>query len=360
MVDILPTNLDEIIALRLELTQQERLVIRESLEAVDVKMKLMITRIGVRPKETDVELADTMRKLEHTHATTSQTNVLERAFMYDMKKLQEKKKYLAEYNAQQHILDEMKAKKSALQKDLREKDANLDELYLGARKIKLADKIGCMASEIVETRFSVPSDKIPQIIGKGGATLLKIENDCKVLIDTKETKTSNIRITGTEASIALAVTTVLTIVSTVTEELTLTDQKIVCLILDKAALTRDIETRHIVRLDLSRAKKVCKITGQPEGVRGAADEINAIMASRVKITIDVSILPFVVGKGGATIKALEEGNRVAIDIDREEKCIIASGHAADVEITVAALRDIITENTEVEEIFKKDKVIFHK
>ena len=90
----MPTNLDEIIALRLELTQQERLVIRESLEAVDVKMKLTITRIGVRPKETDVELADTMRKLEHTHATTSQTNVLERAFMYDMKKLQEKKKYL--------------------------------------------------------------------------------------------------------------------------------------------------------------------------------------------------------------------------------------------------------------------------
>ena len=356
MVEQLPNNLDEIIALRLELTQQERAIIKESIEAVDVKIKSVISHIGIRPKETDAELTTMMHRLEHTHTTTSQTNAQERIFMYDMKKLQEKKKYLIEYNAIQLTLDELKLKRTSLQKDIREKDATLDELYLGSRKLKLAEKIGCMASEIVETKFTVPADKISLIIGKGGSTLQKIENDCMVSIDTKETKAGNIRITGSETSIALAITAVLTIVSTVNEEFSPSDEKIVCLILDKAALTHDIETRHNVRIDISRAKKVCKVIGQPDGVRLAIAEINLIPALKVKIPIDVAILPFVVGKGGATIKLLGEGNRVQIDIDREEKHILVLGYIEEVVTAVEALRNIISDNTEVEEVIKVDKV----
>ena len=356
MVDILPTNLDEIIALRLELTQQERLVIREASEALDAKIKVTISHIGLRPKETDAELTAMMNKMEHTHATTIQTNVLERAFMYDMKKCQEKKKYLVEYNAVQVVLDELKSRRAALSKELKEKDATLDELYLGSRKLKLAEKIGCMASEITETRFSVPAEKLSQIIGKSGTTLQRIQDECKVAIDTKETKTSNIRITGTEASIALAITAVLTIVSAITEEFTVADEKLVCLFLDKAAYAHEIETRNGVRIDISRAKKVCKVSGQPDGVREAVAEIHAINAVRIKIPIEITILPFIVGKGGATIKALSEGNRVQIDIEREEKHIIVHGFRDEATRAATALLDIITENTEIEEIIRADKV----
>ena len=93
MVDLLPNSLEEIIALRLELTQQEKLIIKESIDVIDGKIKSAINHIGQRPKETASELVATMNKLEHTHNTTPSTNAAERVFMYDMKKLQEKKKY---------------------------------------------------------------------------------------------------------------------------------------------------------------------------------------------------------------------------------------------------------------------------
>lgn len=357
MVDLIPNNLEEIIALRLELTQQEKNVIKESIDGLDAKIKSAINHIGVRPKETDAELVAAMNKLEHIHNTTSSTNALERVFMYDMKKLNEKKKYLVEYNALQGVLDDLKNRRTALQKDLREKDASLDELYLGSRKLKLAEKIGCSACELIEEKHTVPVDKLPQIIGKGGATLQKIESDCKVAIDAKETKSGNIRVTGTKDSIELAIAAILTIVSAISEEVTLADEKCVCLIIDKNFLAHDIEARHDVRIDVSRSKKLCKVSGQPQNVRGAIEEIRSTPSLRVQIPIEVTILPSVVGKAGATIKALSEGNRVIIDIEREAKLIIVSGFADDTRRVASVLLDIITEKTEIEEIIKIDKVL---
>jgi uncharacterized protein YlzI (FlbEa/FlbD family) len=367
MVDLIPNNLEEIIALRLELTQQEKFVIKESIDAIDTKIKSAINHIGARPRETDVELVAMMSKLEHVHNTTPSDNAAERVFMYDMKKLQEKKKYLVEYNSMQSTLDELKVRRTALQKDLREKDASLDELYLGSRKLKLAEKIGCSAGELIETKFTVPADKLSQIIGKGGATLQKIEADCKVSLDAKESKSGNsmdakdlkvgsIRVTGTESSIAAAITAIFTIVSAVTEEITLADEKIVCLIVDKNAFAHEIESRCDVRIDVSRTKKLCKVSGQPEGVKLAIDEIRSVHSLRIQVPIEVTILPFVVGKGGATIKALGEGHRVAIDVEREAKFIAIAGFADDVKKVASVLLDIITENTEVEEVIRMDKV----
>jgi KH domain len=363
MVDLLPNSLEEIIALRLELTQQEKLVIKESIDVIDGKIKSAINHIGQRPKETASELVATMNKLEHTHNTTPSTNAAERVFMYDMKKLQEKKKYLVEFNLLDSALSDLKLKRTGLQKELREKDASLDELYLGSRKLKLADKLGCSAGEIIEVRFTVPVDKLSQIIGKSGATLQKIEAECKVSLDASESKAStetkvgNIRLTGTELSIATAKEAIAVIVSTVITEIPLSAEICACLILDKNARAHEVESEFDVRIDVSKAKKLCKVTGQGENVESAIKEIRSIPALKIQIPIDLAIIPFVVGKGGATINALAEGNKVIIDVDKTLKLIVVCGYAEDTKRAASILLDIISDNTEVEEIFKINKVV---
>jgi hypothetical protein len=277
MADFLPNNLDEIISMRLELTKQEKVIIRESLDSVDLKIKSALNHIivRVRPKESETELIAAINKLEHTHNTTSQTNEMERMFMYDMKKLKEKKVYLIEYNSQQAIIDDLKTKKTQLLKDLKDKDTTLDELYLGQRKLKTADKIGCNASDLIEQSFAVPAEKLSQIIGKAGATLLKIETDCKVSIEAKESKQDkenkqgSIRIIGTSDTVALAVAAVLAIVSSLSLEVVTIDEKLICLLLNKAQFAHEIEAKYDVRIDISRAKKVFKVVGQPDAVRAA-------------------------------------------------------------------------------------------
>mmetsp|Transcript_27330 Transcript_27330/g.26135 ORF Transcript_27330/g.26135 Transcript_27330/m.26135 type:complete len:437 (-) Transcript_27330:1-1311(-) len=364
MTDFLvPDNLDDIISMRLELTKQEKAIIKESLDSVDLKIKSALNHIiaRVRPKETETELIAAINKIEHTHNTTSQTNEMERVFMYNMKKLKEKKVYLIEYNSQQAIIDELKTKKTQHLKELKDKDTTLDELYLGQRKLKTASKIGCNASDMIEHNFTVPSEKLSQIIGKAGATLLKIEMDCKVSIDTKESKQDkenkqgNVRIIGTSDTVALAVAAVLSIVSSLSLEVSAIDEKLVCLLLNKAQFAHEIESKYDVRIDISRAKKVFKVVGQPDAVHAAVKEIEDANSARIEIPIEVSILPFIVGKGGSTIKALGEGNQVHIDVEREEKLIVVIGFLENVEKSVVILKNIINENSEIEITIMADK-----
>eukprot|EP00596_Hydrurales_sp_CCMP1899_P002190 CAMPEP_0119047602 /NCGR_PEP_ID=MMETSP1177-20130426/54104_1 /TAXON_ID=2985 /ORGANISM="Ochromonas sp, Strain CCMP1899" /LENGTH=493 /DNA_ID=CAMNT_0007022403 /DNA_START=334 /DNA_END=1811 /DNA_ORIENTATION=+ len=278
-----------------------------------------------------------------------------------MKKLKEKKVYLIEYNSQQAIIDELKTKKTQHLKELKDKDTTLDELYLGQRKLKTASKIGCNASDMIEHNFTVPSEKLSQIIGKAGATLLKIEMDCKVSIDTKESKQDkenkqgNVRIIGTSDTVALAVAAVLSIVSSLSLEVSAIDEKLVCLLLNKAQFAHEIESKYDVRIDISRAKKVFKVVGQPDAVHAAVKEIEDANSARIEIPIEVSILPFIVGKGGSTIKALGEGNQVHIDVEREEKLIVVIGFLENVEKSVVILKNIINENSEIEITIMADK-----
>ena len=66
---------------------------------------------------------------------------------------------------------------------------------------------------------------------------------------------------GTERAIDGAFAAILTIVETCVEEFHLTDESIVCLLMDKAHLVNEMQSKYNIRMDLSRAKNMCKITG---------------------------------------------------------------------------------------------------
>ena len=88
-------TLDEIIALRLELTQQERLALKQSLDAIDARINDTLAKNSntQRPRETEAEILAAINQLERQHTTTAgHTNaqLAERQFMSDLKKLQEK------------------------------------------------------------------------------------------------------------------------------------------------------------------------------------------------------------------------------------------------------------------------------
>ena len=179
------------------------------------------------------------------------------------------------------------------------------------------------------------------------------QSECNVVIDTD--KSGSIRIIGQEESVVLAESKIITIVNTVTEEFVPLEEAIVCLTLGKASLLQQLQNVYGVRIDVSRANKVCKITGLPENIAGTKAEIALIQCKREVIPFEESVLPFIIGKGGATIRALEEEHSVQLDISRESKVIVVMGYIDDVKAAGTILRDIITENKEVEEAIEVDK-----
>jgi polyribonucleotide nucleotidyltransferase len=346
--------MEQILATRLDLTQREKTAIREALDLVDGKIKVALATIGQRPKETEEELVAALKERERLHSITPQNNVEERQFMRELESLRQKKKYVQQYTVQQAALDELKTRRTVLSKELREKERAIEELSTGIKKLKLAAIVGCSTSDIVEQKFTVPESRMAQVIGKGGSNLRSVEAEFNVSIDTDRTG-GGLRIMGTEKAIATAHAAVLTTVNTITEELNLREEAVVCLILDKAALSQEIQTRYNVRLDISRAKKMFKIIGLPESILAAKRDIAAIDCAREQVAIDARVLPFIVGKGGATIRALGDNHRVQIDIVREKNTIDVLGFRDDVRTVAALLRDIVDENLEVEE-----RILVHK
>ena len=378
-------SLEGIIAHRLEITQRERAEIKSRFDLLDTRIEKLKSTIGNRPRETETSIETAIHQLERQHTTTSQTNEKERGFMLQLKKLQNRKKEVADQCKLQASLDAVITERKELRKDMNEKDVQLDELFVASRKLKISTRYGCLPIHVQEQTVTVSEQSIPRIVGKGGINLKQVETDCKVIIDADRNGRGTLRITGTEVGIAAAQQAIFTIASTTTEEISPSESIIVCLILDKAALAREIESRHTVRIDVSRAKKLCKISGLTDAVRAAIKDIQSeVKSKRVEIPIDQSLLPFIVGKGnnplrtcyqtplsltpsiiyhtplsvqqgGSTIRALGENNRVQIDVDRDNNIILVIGFSNEVDRTVASLRHIIDENIEIEEVITVDK-----
>eukprot|EP01041_Mallomonas_annulata_P002139 gene2139-4170_t len=344
---------EKMLNIRLEATQAERSVVKESLDNTEAKIKFLSARIGQKPRESEQDIIEQNRLLEYDHSTKPQNNADERKFMRDLDKLKQKKKIVIEYNIMQDELDSLKNQRAVLGKELREKDRVLDDLYQGTRKLKAAMKLGCSAGDVLEKKILVPEEKLSRVIGKGGGNIKQIEADCKVIIDSD--RAGHIRIMGKEEEILAAEQKLLIIINTTMEEFSLVEEAIVCLTLGKATLLQEIQSLYGVRIDISKSKRLCGITGLSENIQAAKAEILAIRCARVELPFEDSILPFVIGKGGNTIRALEVDHSVQLDVSRELHMIVVLGFEDDVKAAVATLSNIIHENKEIEEIIEVDR-----
>lgn len=61
---------------------------------------------------------------------------------------------------------ELKRRKTALQEELRSKEASSAELQHGLKKLQLLTKLNITPAELVEDSMPVPADAIPRIVGK--------------------------------------------------------------------------------------------------------------------------------------------------------------------------------------------------
>lgn len=287
-------DIESILSDRLDALKAERATVKESLEYVIKKIETSIAMVGNTPREKEQELNQSIAKLERTHATTPQNSADERNFMREMDRLRQKKKQLATYTKIQSEIDQFKATRNELLQDIRDKDSKIDELFSGLKKIRLANRLQCNTSDILEHRIVAEESKISRIVGKGGASLKQIETECVVNIEIDRTG-GGIRIMGSQESIDKGLAAIMEIVGTAVEEFNVSDESIFCLLTNKNKMVSDLMSSYGVRIDVSRAKSVCKIFGPADGVYRAKQEILGIDSARKVIKIDPTSLSFILG-----------------------------------------------------------------
>jgi signal transduction protein with GAF and PtsI domain len=81
MSDSSMLDLEKILNARLEMSQQERLALNETIENLDTKIKNMVSRIGPKVRETHEDITSSIRLLEVIHSKSTQTKADEREAM---------------------------------------------------------------------------------------------------------------------------------------------------------------------------------------------------------------------------------------------------------------------------------------
>lgn len=347
-------DIENLLLQRLEEVKKERISVKDRIEQLDNKLKECKRLAGQPPRESESELQTAIAKLEHIHSTTSQTNAEERKFMFELDKLKQKKKSASTYQRYSGDIDTYRTQITTARADLLEKEAAIDELSSGLRKIRLATRSGCNSSELIESSFTVDESKIAQIIGRGGSNIKSIENDLGVTLDIDHLRRT-IRITGTPSSINKAYEEITRLMDTIADEFSLSMESITCLTMRNYGLVNEFSEQFQVRIDLSSAKLICKIVGLSQHVAAAKKEILSIASGRTDIIVDKSFFPSIIGKGGENMKQLTSEYKVTINLNRDTNTIEVIGNKSDVHAVVGKIKEIIDENREVEEIIKLEK-----
>ena len=343
-----PMDFLALVTQRLEQTANEVRELREHVNLLDNKIKTEISIMGKRPRNTDVELSAMIQDLEYKHAHSSHNNEAERKFMHDIAQAKKDRKAYAEYANHQNVVDALKAERTSLLEVLKQKNQNYTDLKTGVSKLRAAKKSNCSAADITEAFIPCPEERRGAVVGKNGANFAKLENEFHVELDI-DRQAGNIRIIGTPANIAAASTSILNTIATISEEITLKETQIVTLLLDKAQLLSQWQSVYNVRIDLSKAKLLCKISGHLEAINAVKAEIAALHCYRKEVQVDDSALGAIIGRSGATIRQIGENGHVQIDIDRETNKIAVTGLKENVESVATYLTQLFQDNREIEE-----------
>jgi predicted PilT family ATPase len=336
---------------RLELTKQQRTQLKNELTLIENKLKNLFNHLPSRPKHTQQQLQEMMKATDYHHTTTPQSNEDERNFMREMDKFKKKMKEEVEYNRIQDTINELKAKKVVLYQELKEKEVCIDELYQGTRRLRVSTRLDCEPTSLIEQNISVPEDKLAHVIGRNGSAIKGIESECCVGIDVERIPTggSQLRLIGLPGGVAIAVDKIRLILNTITDIRILSEPLLVCLLRDKAALLQQVQDRYHVRIDLSKATRECKITGLTNDVNSSVQDILSIDCLSEVMKLEANILPFLMGKGGGIIRAIQNEHDIYLDVDREKMSLTLIGLRPNVLNAKNALSEVINENKEVED-----------
>ena len=346
----------DMIRQRLRNTEQEIDSLRTDTKRLDEKFVQIRSKPPPRPAVPRDRIESDIARLEHRRNTTSMSLAEEKKLLKEMDKIGAMRKQhdaVAKHNA---ALDAIRASKDTAFDRLRTLRSALSELQKAEAQLIVCERLGGQVQphELIESTVSLDGnlDKIGALVGKGGAILRERQQEYGVSIDI-DRKQNNIALMGTEEGVEKAKNWIANVFAAEEKSLGVDDQTLRLLILRKGERMKSLEANFGVRVNLNRDSMSLSVRGRVEAINQVEAAIKRWLADAVSVRVPAQLLPRLVGKGGATLKAFQEEHAVDVQVDRENEVFVL--HAVDkakLPEAQSALEKLVEENTEHEKVYE--------
>jgi len=192
------------------------------------------------------------------------------------------------------------------------------ELGLAQARSILATEAERKANEVTET-VTWTSDAVKGVIGKGGANIRATEEATGCKIDA-DVEAGTLAITGPASQVSIALTMCHNAAfGEVQDVLELGSRNAVNVVYGPNFQTiRGLQDSTGCRLDIDRGTTTLKLAGSADAVANATAQIHALLEANrgFEMTIENSKVGSVYGKGGETLRSIQDRTGTQIDVSR--------------------------------------------
>jgi KH domain len=234
----------------------------------------------------------------------------------------------------------------------RETLSGADEVSGALSKVRLANKLGCETQELSTREMTCPKNRLGMVIGKNGAMITQIQESCRVTMEVSKLN-DKITITGSEASVSMAVGEVERIIRT--EELEVDVGRAVAQYLTGKHVRAipDVREEHPgVYVDVLRSTGKLVIRGEPERVAEVSARISGMTIVSKERQLEGRDMAVVLGTKGSTIDKLCSDHAVSIELEKtgdDSATAVVSGPPDRVEEAMGEVDELLSDNKEVTE-----------
>lgn len=350
-------SLEKSVEERLISIRKERTQIRDAIESYESEIKTLLKKVSGF-KESEQSIQNEIDAKEKFFQHTSMSKEQERLHMMELERLNKKKQQIIQNNSVSVTINSLKNKVKALRAELINKEKTLEEMQVYLRRINLSTKLKCRPQDLVEHIFNIKEENLYNITSDH-TNLIDLEQDYNVLVDIDHVS-SEIKLTGLSRDIQKAAGAIQILMDTITEEVPVTKEFALLLFADKSTLFNDLTARYSVYLEYNSSKNTVLISGRSIAVQRVKEEIGGINASKAEVSVDASLIPSIIGKGGSNLNQIKATYNVVIDIDREKNTVKIIGQESDVKAALNVIKGNIDENREIEdEITISKRLLFN-
>jgi rRNA processing protein Krr1/Pno1 len=242
----------------------------------------------------------------------------------------------------------------------RETLSSIDEVSGALFKVKLANKLGCESNELSTQQMVCPKHRLGMIIGKNGANIVQIEQNCKVSMDVNKL-TEKVTLTGSESSVQKAVAEIEKIIRTEDIEVDLAKPILDYLCGKYVKVMEEIRKEYSdVYIDVKRNTGKLTIRGEPEKIDVVKGKITGIVIVSQQRELVGKEPAIILGTKGATIDRLCSEHAVSIEIEKksdDSAAAIVSGPPSTVEEVLNEIDEMLNDSKEVTDIIHVDVII---
>ena len=230
------------------------------------------------------------------------------------------------------------------------------ELGKGLRKVEVTRKIFSLCgvhvapADVVEESVPYKPSVLPDILGRKGSNISKMEVLYKVVLDVDRARQS-VQVLGHADHVANAKEAIKSISESIEEEVDVPPVVRKLLLSNDRQRCTDLEDTHMVRIRLSNNPN----SSAPVGVRGKAEKVAVIkkefadlLASGKIGQIARNFVGVIIGKGGSQIRQLESDFACIVDVGQsstDQVTVSVFGEQEAMENCWAKINEIVASNT---------------